>query len=126
MKRSHSYLQDKVKKVDVDPNNVHDSRKIANSASKPPVMAKSNSRRAVNYKPYTLREYKDTFDKSNNFGNKHRGGLGANIGGDEWQKENEKRKRMREFASRVKNQRKLIDGSMRRTSQTQDTESREK
>lgn len=56
-----------------------------------------------------------------------RGGLGANIGGDAWRKENEKRQRMKEFANQVKAQQNNLQGeSMRRTSQTQTMENNEK
>lgn len=60
-----------------------------------------NSRRSANYKPYTLREYKDKFIQDDSIVNKTRGGLGADIGGEKWQIANEKRKRMKEFALKV-------------------------
>lgn len=107
-------------------NKAHNSRKIANSAAKAVVDGKAGTRRSVNYKPYTLREYKDMFDKADDFVTKVRGGLGANIGGDKWQKENEKRQRMKEFASKMKQQSHLGSDSMRRTSQTQNIDNREK
>ncbi len=126
MRRSQSFLQNKVQNKKPVVNNVHNYRKVANSAAKPSIDSKSGSRRSVNYKPYTLREYKDMSNKEVNFVEKKRGGLGANIGGDEWQKQQEKRQRMKEFASRVKKQSNNINDSMRRTSQTQNVENREK
>ena len=88
---------------------------------------KLTNRRSVNYKPYTLRQYKDKVGQEQLFTEKTRGGLGANIGGEAWQKENEKRQRMKEFANRVKqNQGQHVNDGMRRTNQTSITEGREK
>lgn len=58
---------------------------------------------------------------------KQRGGLGADIGGEEWQKEHEKRMRIKNFSSKIKNKNMSItsDG-MRRTSQTSNSEISEK
>ena len=51
----------------------------------------------------TLKEYKNKFEPRELSSYKIRGGLGADIGGDKWQKENDKRQRMKEFAKRVAN-----------------------
>jgi len=126
MRRSHSFLQNKSRKVNPEASKAHNSRKIANSAAKAMVDGKAESRRSVNYKPYTLREYKDMFDKADDFVTKVRGGLGANIGNEKWQKEHEKRQRMKEFASKMKQQSHLGSDSIRRTSQTQNVDNREK
>ena len=90
---------------------------------------KNKARRSVNYKPYTLREYRERFNSSEKeeFNYKMRGGLGADIGGDEWMKEHEKRARMKQFASKVKNKNmSILSDGMRRTSQTSTTENHEK
>lgn len=79
MKRSQSFLQSKI-----TPN----SALKANSDIKD-----MTNRRSIQYKPYTLREYKQKVDGEKLFG---RGGLGANIGGDEWMKEHEKRERIKQ------------------------------
>jgi len=105
---------------------VKNNRKIVNSAAKPVIVHKASTRRSVNYKPYTLREYKDMSTKEEPFTYKTRGGLGANIGGDEWTKQQEKRQRMKEFANKVKHQSQQDGDDMRRTSQTQNIENREK
>lgn len=126
-KRSQSYAQKVTKSSKDEPRN----RKIVNSAAKPVIQQKVNTRRSVNYKPYTLREYKDLENKNlpqtdQPFPYKTRGGLGADIGGEEWKKQHDKRQRMKEFANRVKHQHQLAGDGMRRTSQTQNVENREK
>lgn len=93
--------------------------------SKPEYANGVGTRRSVNYKPRTLREYKEMMDKEDPFTYKVRGGLGANIGGEEWQKEHEKRQRMKEFANRVKKNQGGSD-PMRRTSQSTAVETQEK
>lgn len=126
LRRSQSFLENK--KLNSKPigNNLQNI-KISNSASKPMVGDKLTNRRSINYKPYTLRQYKDKVGQEQLFTEKTRGGLGANIGGEEWQKENEKRQRMKEFANRVKqNQGQYLNDGMRRTNQSSITESREK
>ena len=50
------------------------------------------------FKPYTLKEYKE-LQKHSKF---DMGGLGPNIGAEEWQKEKEKREKMLEFANKVR------------------------
>jgi hypothetical protein len=88
------------------------------------------NRRSVNYKPYTLRQYKEIVEQEPQFTDKTRGGLGANIGGEEWQKENEKRQRIKEFANRIKQrQGQYTNDGMRQTNQSSNTidmENREK
>lgn len=128
MKRSQSFLQSKITPVQNQPVvNSRDPRKIANSANKPVTGNTIESRRSVNYKPYTLREYKDKVNQDEPFTYKMRGGLGADLGGEEWSKENEKRQRMKEFANRVKSQQfQMQTSGMRRTSMTQNPESQEK
>ena len=127
IKRSQSFMNNKLSSSSVvNQGGIKNARKVVNSAAKPIIQDKDNTRRSSNYKPYTLREYKEIVDSEQQFTYKKRGGLGANIGGDEWQKQNEKRKRMKEFASRVKHQSKLAGDGMRRTSQTQNNENREK
>lgn len=128
MKRSQSFLQSKITPVQSQPvSNLRDVRKVANSANKPVAGNNLESRRSVNYKPYTLREYKDKVNQDEPFTYKMRGGLGADIGGEAWSKENEKRQRMKEFANRVKSQQfQMQTSGMRRTSQTENTENQEK
>jgi hypothetical protein len=50
------------------------------------------------FKPYTLKEYKE-LQKHSNF---DMGGLGPNIGADEWQREKDKREKMLEFANKIR------------------------
>jgi len=60
---------------------------------------KDTSKRKSTYKPYSLKEYKE---KPNDPKFYRMGGLGANIGTEEWEKKNSKLQAMRQFASKVK------------------------
>lgn len=125
VRRSQSILQKVASRPIVESNRSEEGNKMLNSAAKPIINHKSGNRNSVNYKPYTLREYKDNFDKEEKANSKKRGGLGANIGGDEWLKQQQKRQRMKEFANRVKQQ-SHMGNNMRRTSQTQNDVNRDK
>jgi hypothetical protein len=52
----------------------------------------------TSYKPYSLKDYKDTKNKAS----VQLGGLGPNVGADEWQKSKEKKDKMSEFSQNVK------------------------
>ena len=128
-RRSQSFLTNKGNnKNDRNFNDLRNPRKIGGSASKAMPNNSIGSRRSVNYKPYTLREYKNRVESEEDpFYYKSRGGLGPNIGGEEWMKEHEKRERIKNFSNRIKNINLGMAGdSMRRTSQTSDMESMEK
>jgi hypothetical protein len=128
MRRSQSYLQNKVAPATKDSSNdLRNARRVAGSANKPLVGNSSTSRRSVAYKPYTLREYKDKVNQQDSFIEKKRGGLGANIGGDEWMKEHEKRLRIKEFSNRVKsNTGMLRSDGMRKPNYSQNVEIQQK
>ena len=129
MRRSQSYLSQKKlpQKPSSEPVDLRKMSKNMNPVPKPEYAGGAGSRRSVNYKPRTLREYKEMIEKEDPFTYKVRGGLGANIGGDEWQKQNEKRQRMKEFANRVKQNKNTSFGDpMRRTSQSTAVETQEK
>lgn len=118
VRRSHSFLEKVASRPSVESYRTQEGAKMVYSAAKPIIKHKSG-----NYKPYTLREYKDKEEKNSS---KNRGGLGANIGGDEWLKQQQKRERMKEFAHRVKQQSHKGNNSIHRTSQTQNDQNREK
>lgn len=121
-RRSQSYLPNGRGAAQRNENasNLRNLRKgISGSASKA-VSNGAGNRRSANYKPYTLREYREKFQAENNY--KMRGGLGANIGGDEWMKENEKRLRIKNFSSRVKSHNTGMVDVTRNTNQTNSRE----
>ena len=57
-------------------------------------------KRKVNYKPKSLKEYKE---KYNNGIKEHRGGLGANIGGEEWEHKKEQNMKVKKYSEMIKN-----------------------
>ena len=65
------------------------------NAAKPP----KPEQQKKNYKPYSLKEYKERHLDPSAY---RMGGLGANIGTEEWEKQNNKVQAMKEFASKVK------------------------
>ena len=69
-----------------------------NVAMKPPKPQTTDSKKNA-YKPYTLKEYKDRQGDPKMY---RMGGLGANIGTEEWQQRNSKLQAMKNFASKVK------------------------
>lgn len=133
LRKSQSFLQNlnsnsSKKGENNDDIKVKVSDKNLNSANKIlPAANNLENNRSSSYKPYTLREYKEKINYDQPFISKQRGGLGADIGGEEWQKEHEKRMRIKNFSSRIKNKNMSIysDG-MRRTSQTSNSEFSEK
>ena len=131
LRRSQSYLEKKPRaRTDQNSAGINDLRsankQVQPSSSKNILPPKEvSSRRSVNYKPYTLREYRKKFDEpqTQDTGYKMRGGLGANIGGEEWSKEQAKRERMKQFANRVKSKNKNdIGDRMRSTNQSSATD----
>jgi hypothetical protein len=60
----------------------------------------NKDKRKINYKPYTLFEYKKKYE--NNEKNKILGGLGANIGGEEWVNRQKTLERKRQYSDYVK------------------------
>ena len=60
-------------------------------------------KKKVNYKPKSLKEYKQ---KYNNGTKEHRGGLGANIGGEEWEHKKEQNLKVKKYSEMIKNQNK--------------------
>lgn len=133
LRRSQSYLQNNLKAKDPNINDLRTKpgRKPATHHTSDKNLPKEDiqSRRSANYKPYTLREYKQKFSDgtTDEFTYKMRGGLGADIGGENWTKEHEKRERMKHFASRVKDKNmSMVSDGMRRTSQTSTVETNEK
>ena len=62
-----------------------------------------NDKKKANYKPKSLKEYKE---KYNNGVKEHRGGLGANIGGKEWEHKKEQNMKVKKYSEMIKNQNK--------------------
>ena len=62
-----------------------------------------NEKKKINYKPKSLKEYKQ---KYNNEKKEHRGGLGANIGGEEWEHKKEQNLKVKKYSEMIKNQNK--------------------
>lgn len=56
------------------------------------------------YKPFTIRDYSRKSSEENLFSKI--GGLGPNIGGEDWIKEKQKRERIRDFTQRLENMKK--------------------
>jgi hypothetical protein len=113
VRRSQSFLQNKITPTNKDvAGDIKLGKRVAGSAAKPGV-SNNISRRSANYKPYTLREYKEKVMQEEPFSYKTRGGLGANIGGEEWMKEHEKRLRIKEFSNRIKNTQFIRSDGMR-------------
>ena len=69
-----------------------------NQAAKPP-KPQSNQQRKSTYKPYSLKEYQEKAIDPSAY---KMGGLGANIGSEEWKERNTKLQAMKHFASKVK------------------------
>ncbi|CAI2365535.1 unnamed protein product [Moneuplotes crassus] len=94
-----------IKKQQVNP------LKFKNQKEEPrsPVQNNFVETRRGSYKPYSLKEY-----RKKEVGSKtHRmGGLGANIGSEEWEKQNSKLQVMKQFSSRVKVSNKITLESM--------------
>ena len=63
-------------------------------------LEKKNEKKKVNYKPKSLKEYKQ---KYNNGLKEHRGGLGANIGGEEWEHKKEQNLKVKKYSEMIKN-----------------------
>ena len=59
-----------------------------------------NDKKKVNYKPKSLKEYKE---KYNSGIKEHRGGLGANIGGEEWEHKKEQNLKVKKYSEMIKN-----------------------
>ena len=57
-------------------------------------------KKKVNYKPKSLKEYKQ---KYNSGIKEHRGGLGANIGGEEWEHKKEQNLKVKRYSEMIKN-----------------------
>lgn len=61
--------------------------------------SKSVNTSKINYKPYTLKDYKDLIPT---MGRINKGGLGANIGGEDWEKRQDRIRKMKDFQIEVK------------------------
>lgn len=57
------------------------------------------TRRQAGYKPYSLKEFKENYADPTKY---RLGGLGADIGSEEWQRRHSKAQAMKEFASKLK------------------------
>ena len=68
-------------------------------------------KKKVNYKPKSLKEYKE---KYNNGIKEHRGGLGANIGGEEWEHKKEQNMKVKKYSEMVKNQNKEKENNFKK------------
>ena len=72
-----------------------------------------NEKKKVNYKPKSLKEYKQ---KYNNGIKEHRGGLGANIGGEEWEHKKEQNLKVKKYSEMIKNQNKDKENNIKKKS----------
>jgi hypothetical protein len=68
-------------------------------------------KKKVNYKPKSLKEYKE---KYNNGIKEHRGGLGANIGGEEWEHKKEQNMKVKKYSEMIKNQNKEKENHLKK------------
>ena len=68
-------------------------------------------KKKVNYKPKSLKEYKE---KYNNGVKEHRGGLGANIGGEEWEHKKEQNMKVKKYSEMIKNQNKEKENNFKK------------
>lgn len=82
-----------------------------------------NDKRTTNYKPYSLSEYKDMQSTHNSY---KFGGLGANIGSEDWERAKRKREMQRQFAQSVKEQNMTKMIRRERQEQPKEISSREK
>jgi len=98
IRRSYSHHKSNFGASDSD--EIDGLRKISVSAAKPKNVNLIGSRRSVTFKPYTLREYKEKNTESDQVYSKL-GGLGPNIGGERWQREYDKRQRIKEFSYKL-------------------------
>ena len=72
---------------------------------------KNPEKKKVNYKPKSLKEYKE---KYNNGIKEHRGGLGANIGGEEWEHKKEQNMKVKKYSEMIKNQNKEKENNFKK------------
>ena len=88
--------------------------------------SKRNNHEREQYKPYTLKEYKEKHDNDPKM--LKMGGLGANIGTEDWVKRNNKLKAMKDFASRVKveNRAKSLNPAPKRKEMPKEKSNRQK
>ena len=68
-------------------------------------------KKKINYKPKSLKEYKE---KYNNGIKEHRGGLGANIGGEEWEHKKEQNLKVKKYSEMIKNQNKEKENNIQK------------
>lgn len=73
-------------------NNTNFNQNVSDSRSK------SVNSKLIAYKPYTLNEYKNIADS---FKRINQGGLGANIGGEDWQKKYEKNQKIKDYNNEI-------------------------
>ena len=82
----------------------YNSRQFSNfpiSQDNDSIQTYNSSAKKSGYKPYTLKEYKESRETQSKASTQV-GGLGPNIGGEEWLKKKEKLDKMNEFAINVK------------------------
>ena len=70
-------------------------------------------KKKVNYKPKSLKEYKQ---KYNSGIKEHRGGLGANIGGEEWEHKKEQNLKVKKYSEMIKNHNKDKENNIKKKS----------
>ncbi len=63
--------------------------------------SKKQINKSVNYKPKSLKEYKEKYVNDKNK-NKERGGLGPNIGTKEWEKKERNKNKVKEYSEKIK------------------------
>lgn len=98
-----------------------------NKAMKPPKPGsyQQQQQKKTQYKPYSLKEYKERHIDPKGY---QLGGLGANIGTEEWQQRNSKLQAMKSFASKVKveNRARSMNPPKRRKEEPKEKSKREK
>ena len=65
------------------------------------IETKKKVNKSVNYKPKSLKEYKEKYVNDKGI-NKKRGGLGPNIGTKEWEEKEKVKNRMKEYSEKIK------------------------
>ena len=69
------------------------------------------TRKNIEFKPYTLEQYKNKYEKNNNL--KIFGGLGANLGGEEWNKRQKLLERKKHYSDFIKNDKEFYNFNKR-------------
>lgn len=80
-------------KYDDESNNNND-----NNIKLPDIKSKNNLNSKINFKPYTVRQYQEKYEKEEEI---NKGSLGPNIGSDEWHERNKKMNKLKDYSHSV-------------------------